>query len=85
MLLGDFNLHIDDLEVPDAHQLITSMEAFGLKQHITFSTHQLGHTLDLIATESTIQLTYVSIPVAYLSDRRTNTVETNSKRHKEKS
>ena len=36
MLLGDLSLHIDDLEDPDTDQIITTMEAFGLKQHITF-------------------------------------------------
>ena len=34
MLLGDLNLHIDNPEDPDADQLITTMEAFGLKQCI---------------------------------------------------
>ena len=55
MLLGGLNLHIDDPEDLEADQLFTIMEGFGLKQHIKFPTHQLGHTLDLRATESTIQ------------------------------
>ena len=45
MLLGDLNLHIDDPEDSDADQLITTMEAFGLNQHIKFPTHQHGCTL----------------------------------------
>ena len=50
LLLGDLNLHIDNPEDPNSDQLITTMETLGLKQHITFPTQQLGHTLDLIAT-----------------------------------
>ena len=45
VLLGDFNLHIDNPDNPDADQLIATLEAFGLEQHIKFQTHQLGHTL----------------------------------------
>ena len=65
MFLGDLNLHIYDPEDPDVDQLITTMKAFGLKQHIKFPPHQLGHTLDLIATESAIQLTCATIPGPY--------------------
>ena len=79
ILLGDLNLHIDNPEGPDADQIITTMEAFGLKQHIKFPTHQLGHTLDLIATESTTKLTCAPIPGPYLSDHRMVIIETNSK------
>ena len=84
ILLGDLNLHIDNLEEPNADQLITTMEAFGLKQHIKFPTHQCGHTLDLIATESTTQLTCTPMPELYLSDHRLVIIETNTKRLTEK-
>ena len=59
---GSENRNIMLLEDPDADQLIITMEAFALKQHIKFPTHQLGHTLDLIATESTAKLTNAPIP-----------------------
>ena len=85
MLLGDLNLHIDDPEDSDADQLITTMEAFGIKQHIKFPTHQLGHTLDLIAAESTIQLTCAQILGPYLSDHRLIIIKTNSKKCTKKS
>ena len=85
MLLGDLNLHTDDPKNPDADQLITTLESSGLKKHIKFPTDQLGHTLDLIATESTIQLTQAALPAIYLLDHRLIITETNSKKHKEKS
>ena len=84
LLLGDLNLHIDNQEDPDADQLISTMEAFGLKQHIEFPTNQLGHNLDLIATESTTNLTCALIPRPYLSDHRMVIIETNSKNLTEK-
>ena len=58
--------HIDNPEDPDADQLIATLEAFGLEQHIKFPTHQLGHTLDLIATEPATKLTCTPIPGPYL-------------------
>ena len=70
VLLCDLNLHIDNPEDPGADQLITTIEAFRLKQHIKYPTHQLGHTLDLIATKSTTKLTCTPIPGPYLSDHR---------------
>ena len=85
MLLGDLNLHIDDPKDPNVDQLITTMKTFGLKPHIKFPTHQFGHILDLIATESTIQLTCATIPGPCLLDHRLIIIETNSKKHKEKS
>ena len=84
MLLGDLNLHKDNPEDPDADQLITTIEAFGLKQHIKFPTHQLGCTLDLIATKSTAKHTNALIPGPYLSDHRMVIIETNSKKLTEK-
>ena len=80
VLLGDLNLYIDDPEDPNADQLIATIETFGMKQHIKFPTHQLGHTLDLIATESSTKLTCAPIPRPYLSDHRMVIIETNNKK-----
>ena len=55
VLLGDLNLHIDNPEDRDADQLIATLEAFGLEQHIKFPTHQLSHTLDLISYSTSNQ------------------------------
>ena len=80
VLLGDLNLHIDNPEGSDADQLIATLEAFRLKQHIKFPTHQLGHTLDCIATEPTTKLTGTPIPRPYLSDHRMVIIETSNKK-----
>ena len=52
VLLGDFNVHINRLDIQDTQAYIDTMEALGLVQHINQPTHQLGNTLDLIYTES---------------------------------
>ena len=79
-LLVYLNIHIDNPEDPIADQLMATLEAFGLKQHIRFLTHQLGHTLDLIATESTIKLTCLPLTGPYLSDHGMVFIETNNKK-----
>ena len=55
-------------------------EAFGLEQHIRYPTHQLGHTLDFIATEPATKLTCTPIPGPYLSDHRMAIIETSNKK-----
>ena len=80
VLLGDLNLHTDNPEDPNTDQLIATIEAFGMKQHIKFPTHQLGHNLDLIATESSTKLTCAPILGPYLSDHRMVIIETNNKK-----
>ena len=80
VLLRDLNLHIDNPEGPDADQLMATLEAFGLEQHIKFLTHQLVHTLDLIATEPATKLTCTPIPGPYLLDHIMVIIETSNKK-----
>ena len=51
IILGDFNMHINNPNDTDANILIDILEALGFQQHIDFSTHQHGSTLDLVFTE----------------------------------
>ena len=51
VILGDFNLHVDDKSDTDAQQFIDMVEASRLKQWIDFPTHKQENTLDLIITE----------------------------------
>ena len=48
VLLGDFNIHVQDLANLDSPVYNDTMEAMGLIQHKVEPTHQLGNTLDLI-------------------------------------
>ena len=56
VILGDFNVAVQDLNNLDSLAFYDTMEALGLKQHIDKPTHQLGNTLDHIYTESLDQL-----------------------------
>ena len=45
VILGDFNVAVQDLNNPDSLAFYDTMEALGLVQHIDKPTHQLGkHT-----------------------------------------
>ena len=51
VILGDFNIHTEDLSSSDTVIFNDTMEALGLEQHVKFPTHRCGNTLDLIFTE----------------------------------
>ena len=51
IILGDFNIHLNDNEDVEAQIFSESMEALGLKQHSTTPTHKYDNILDLIFTE----------------------------------
>ena len=51
IICGDFNLHIDELNNPDAQVFLDIVNAFSLNNNVTFPTHQSGHTLDLILSK----------------------------------
>ena len=50
LLLGDFNIHIDEEIDNDAATLRDTMEVLGMTQHIKFSTHKANHIIDHIYT-----------------------------------
>jgi exonuclease III len=51
IILGDFNLRINDDTEIESQMFIDAMYALGLNQQVTFTTHQKGNILDLIFTE----------------------------------
>ena len=51
VILGDFNIHTEDLSSSDTAIFNDTMEALGLEQHVKFPTHRCGNTLGLIFTE----------------------------------
>jgi len=53
VITGDFNFHCDQPTDPTVSPFLELLDVFGLKQHITFPTHDSGHTLDLIITRAT--------------------------------
>ena len=52
LIVGDFNLHVDDGENFQARRFVDILESYNLRQHVTGATHISGHTLDLEITKS---------------------------------
>ena len=52
LLMGDFNFHIHDVTDRDTIAFLELVSSFGLRQHVTDSTHRSGRTLDLVFTRS---------------------------------
>ena len=71
IILGDFNMHIEDTSNYNSKIFVNTMEALGLKQHITAPTHYQGNVLDLFFMETTSQMK-VSQPIMlnFISDHR---------------
>ena len=49
--MGDFNIKSDIIHTPQAQIHGTFLDLFNLQNHVTFSTHNKGHTLDLVLTD----------------------------------
>ena len=50
IILGDFNLHVNDVLNPDTIRFNNILSSFGLSQLVDQPTHILGNTLDLVIT-----------------------------------
>ena len=69
--MGDFNIHMDDLEDTDSCLLLDTINAFNLKQQVYIPTHNQGHILDLIITENLEGYEVEKIiPGPYISDHQ---------------
>ena len=51
LYLGDFNLHVSDVQDTDSAIFNDSTDAMGLYQHVGFQTHKSGNILDLILSD----------------------------------
>ena len=52
IIMGDFNLHINNAEDADATQFLDLLDALRLSQLIDVPTHRCGNTLDLVIVNS---------------------------------
>jgi len=50
IIVGDFNIHVDDATDMQAGKLIDLLSCRNLRQHVTSPTHVHGHSLDLLIT-----------------------------------
>ena len=51
VVLGDFKIHVNKIDDPNAGIFLDTMTASGMKQHVTGPTHRSRNCLDLIFTE----------------------------------
>ena len=56
VILGDLNIHMDDLQHPDTIIFNDFLDSFNLKNHVSFHTHTSKHYLDLCITDNTTNL-----------------------------
>lgn len=63
LIVGDFNIHVDDTDKAVVRKFIEHITAVNLQQHVSGPTHRCGHTLDLVLSrknEDIVQEVYVS-------------------------
>jgi len=67
ILAGDFNIHVDDINDPNAKSFLDILSVFGLSLHIKDSTHGGGHTPDLLITHYVVPST-ITVSPPHLTD-----------------
>ena len=67
LIVGDFNIHIDDPGDSQARTFLERINTFGLVQHVRQATHSGGHILDLVLTKD-LMPTGLSICPLTISD-----------------
>lgn len=60
VIVGDFNIHMDNEGDPLRSAFLSIIESIGLNQHVHQSTHSHNHTLDLVLTYSA-EITNVAV------------------------
>ena len=83
IILGDFNIHIEDLANADAVIFNDTMRALGLEQHISGPAHVNRNTLDLIFTQLSNSFNIINTTLhGYISDHCLGSVDINIKKQK---
>ena len=52
LIVGDFNIHVDNSNDTTARQFVDLLDSFNLVQHVSEKTHANGHTLDLVISNA---------------------------------
>ena len=70
IILGDFNIHVNDKSDGDAVIFVDAMESLGFSQHVTNATHISGNTIDLVFSEPDVTSITKCTCTDLLSDHR---------------
>ena len=81
MLLGDFNVHLDNSSDPEGRQLTSLLASFGMEQHVTDATHVDGHTLDLVVSRVTDEVVQCCKVGPFISDHNSILISLKSGKH----
>ena len=68
IILGDFNIHMDDTTSASASKFGDLLLEYGLHQHVSGPTHTRGHTLDLVITRSPFDINNITHQDPLISD-----------------
>jgi len=68
IILGDFNIHLEEPTLPTSIRFLDLLSQFGLRQHINQPTHVLGGHLDLVITSDDDQVDDLTVTPPTLSD-----------------
>ena len=60
IIRGDFNVHVNNTNDPEAQIFLDTMEALGLDNHVNFAMYNRNNTLDLVLTEALSSLSVVT-------------------------
>ncbi len=67
LIVGDFNIHVDNEKDALGSAFIDILNSIGVKQHVSGPTHRRNHTLDLIL--SLVLLSSMKIMTKYRRQR----------------
>ena len=67
ILIGDFNIHIDNMTDGNAKEFSSLLHMLGLWQHVKEPTHFRGHILDLVISKC-VDISSVGVIDLALSD-----------------
>src|SRR6218665_1844613 len=62
------NLHLEDSSLPETVEFVAVLGQFGLKQHVTESTHVSGGWLDVVVTRDDCRVSDVIVSPPTFSD-----------------
>lgn len=83
ILLGDFNIHIDNPACIFAKYFTSLLDWFGIIQHVNLPTHNKGHILDLICCTD-ITPTNIDVTDFPISDHKAVLFDIHTQLHKAK-
>ena len=69
LIIGDFNIHMDDVNHPDTITFTDFLQSFGLVNTVGFQTHKSKHILYLLITDNLI-IIKLTMPGYFFSDHQ---------------